>query len=78
MIGTLLSVAMAAVAGATAPGFPRRDPSTAAFPHYGGQREVYSLKGDWEFQFLNYTVRCMRARARSLFSVRCCTASAAV
>jgi len=35
--------------------FPRRDPATAAYPHYGGQRKVLSLTGSWDFDFLNYT-----------------------
>merc|ERR1712166_1516487 len=48
----VLLLAVAALHGADAT-FPRRA-STAAFPHYP-QREVFSLTGDWDFTFMNYT-----------------------
>lgn len=44
MLASLLAVAVAA--------FPRRDESTAAFPHYPN-RQVYALNGAWDFAFLN-------------------------
>ena len=47
------SSSSSATAGGTPP-FPRRDMSAASFPHHPS-REVYSLTGNWDFQFVNYT-----------------------
>ena len=34
--------------------WPPRDDTTASFPHYP-HRDVYSLDGVWDFEFVNYT-----------------------
>jgi hypothetical protein len=50
-----MSVACAvAVALASTASFPRRDMSTASFPHHP-IRDVFSLSGEWQFEFVNGT-----------------------
>ena len=45
-----------------APPFPPRDMSTASFPHYPG-RKVFTLAGDWAFDFVNGTFNSLNATA---------------
>ena len=45
------TLAQLATAGGTP--FPRRDMSAASFPHHPS-REVFSLTGDWDFEFVNH------------------------
>ena len=48
----MLVACAVAVAVTSTASFPRRDMSTASFPHYP-TRDVFSLSGDWQFEFVN-------------------------
>eukprot|EP01043_Picozoa_sp_COSAG02_P020868 COSAG02_NODE_1041_length_15034_cov_96.398326_8_plen_191_part_00 len=47
-----VACAVALAAAGEAASFPRRDMSTASFPHHP-TREVFSLSGSWQFEFVN-------------------------
>lgn len=48
----MLVACAVAVAVASTASFPRRDMTTASFPHHP-IRDVFSLSGEWQFEFVN-------------------------
>eukprot|EP01052_Picozoa_sp_SAG31_P040629 SAG31_NODE_5931_length_2252_cov_1.575012_1_plen_297_part_10 len=49
-----VNIALAAGLRLAVANFPRRDAQSASYPHYP-QRTVYSLSGEWAFEFVNHT-----------------------